>query len=377
VTTGFRFLRVVPSVARNRFPFRTAVAFALCSIACSSDNPTQTVAPGFLGGTSNDHEVGLVVNSTGKAVTLFQLGAPATQKTIALGASSTITPTGLSVSGRRAAVPLGNAASVALIDLETQTATRFFTFASGNATGSAFVDDTTIIAANPTLNIVGRFTTGQTGDAITTLSAKIASQPTAVAISGSRALIVSSNLDNNFLPIGNGIVTAVDTKTLQVLGTATTGGTNSTDAAIGPDGNLYVLNTGDYVGSASITIINPTTMAVVSTVPDVGVGAGAISIDASGLAYISNFISGTIVWDTKSKTFVRSSANPVCAKISAGCRGAFAATTDAAGDVYQAFFGDTRAGLPPYIFVFKAGTFALTDSISVGQGPAAIVIRTF
>jgi hypothetical protein len=227
------------------------------------------------------------------------------------------------------------------------------------------------------LNIVGRFTTGQTSDAIGTLSAKLAPQPTAVAVSGTRALIVSANLDNNFVAIGNGIVTAVDTKTLQVVGTVSTGGTNSTDAAIGPDGLLYVLNTGDFVAPGSITVINPATMTAVTTVA-VGPGPGAIFIDANGLAYISAFFGGTTVWDTKTRTFVRGTSNPLCAKIAAGgCRGAFAATTNAAGDVYQAFFGDSKAGLPPYIFVYKAGTFALTDSISVGPGPAAVAIRTF
>jgi YVTN family beta-propeller protein len=382
VTSVIPRARVIPSAARDRFPYSLRrplfiAATTLAAVACGSDNPTQTVAPGFLGGTSNDHEVGIVVNSTGKAITLFQLGSPTTQKTVAFGASSTISPVGLSTRGRRAAVPLGDAASVALVDLEKQTATRFFTFAAGNATGSAFVDDTTIIAANPTLNIVGRFTTGQSADAIGTLSAKLAPQPTAVVIAGSRALIVSANLDNNFLPIGNGIVTAVDTKTLQVLGTAASGGTNSTDAALGPDGLLYVLNTGDFVAPGSITIINPATMTVVTTVA-VGSGPGAIYIDASGLAYVSAFFGGTTVWDTKARTFVRGTSNPLCAKIAAGgCRGAFAATTNAVGDVYQAFFGDSKAGLPPYIFVYKAGTFALTDSISAGVGPAAIAIRTF
>ena len=366
-------------MSKNTLLSRAAVIalVSLSAAACGSDDTTQPVAPGFLGGTTSNHEIGLVVNSTEKALTLFQLGSPTTQKTIAFGASTTISPVGLSVRGRRAAVPLGNAASVALVDLVTQTATRFFTFASGNATGSAFVDDTTIIVANPTLNVVGRFTTGQAADAIGSLSAKIAPQPTAVVVSGTRALIVSSNLDANFAPIGNGIVTAVDTKTLQVLGTATMGGTNSTDAALGPDGMLYVVNTGDFVTS-NLTIVNPATLQVISTISDIGGGAGAISIDSNGLAYISAFFGGTTVFDTKTRTFVRGTSNPICAKIaSGGCRGAFAATANSAGDVYQAFFGDSRAGLPPYIFVYKAGTFALTDSISVGQGPAAVVVRTF
>jgi DNA-binding beta-propeller fold protein YncE len=288
-----------------------------------------------------------------------------------------VTPVGFAVRARRVAVPLGNAASIALVDLETAAITRFFTFASGNATGVAFADDTTIIVANPTLNRVGRFTVGQAGDAITSTVA-VAPQPTAISVIGNRALITSANLDANFLPIGNGIVTAVDPKTLQVLGTVQTGGTNSTDAAVGPDGLLYVVNTGDFVTEGSVTIVNPATMQVVATIPNMGVGPGAISIDAKGLAYVSSFIDGTRVWDTKTRTFVRGGNTPVCAKLVAGaCRGAFAATTNAAGDLYQAFFGDSHQGLAPYIFVFKAGTYTLADSIGVGPGPSALAVRTF
>ena len=98
----------------------------------------------------------------------MQRFGPPTQKQIALGTSSTVTPTGFSLSGRRIAVPLGNAASVALINLETQTIARFYTFTSGNTTGSAFIDDTTIVAANTNTNVLGKMTVGQASDAITT-----------------------------------------------------------------------------------------------------------------------------------------------------------------------------------------------------------------
>ena len=344
--------------------------------ACSSDS-TAPIAPGFLGGTSDNHQVGVVVNATGKSVTLFQLGNPTNQQRIALGTSSTVTPTGLAVRGRRAAVPLGNAASVALINLETATVQRYFAFASGNATGSAFVDDTTIIAANLTQNLVGRFTVGQASDAITS-TVSVAPQPTAIAVANGRVLVISTNLDANYAPIGNGIVTAIDPKTLQVVGTATMGGTNSTDGAIGPDGLLYVVNTGDYFNQGSLTIVNPATMAVVTTIPNIGVGPGAIHIDAAGLAYISSYAVGTVVLNTATRSFVRGPSNPVCAKVASGsCRGAFAAAVNANGDVYQAFFGSTSQGLAPYIFVYRASTFVLSDSIAVGSGPAALAIRTF
>jgi len=114
-------------------------AFAvIAGSACGSDSTTAPAVTGFLAGTSANHEIGLVVNSSGKTLTLFQLGSPSTQSQIALGTSSTVSPVAMSIRGRRAAVPLGDAASVALIDLQALTVQRFFTFASGNATGSVF-----------------------------------------------------------------------------------------------------------------------------------------------------------------------------------------------------------------------------------------------
>jgi hypothetical protein len=352
------------------------IAVAVLAGACS-DSTSPSIAPGFLGGTSANHEIGLVVNSTGKALTMFQLGAPTVQKQIPLGTSATVTPVGASIRGRRAAVPLGNAASVALIDLENAVVQRFFTFPTGNATGSAFSDDTTLLAANTATGVVGRATVNQQADAITA-TAPVAPQPTAIVMAGARALVVSSNLDENYVPISNGVVTAVDPKTMQVLGTAAMGGTNSTAAALGPDGLVYVVNTGDYVGQSSLTILNPATMIVVTTVPNMGTGAGDISIDAAGLAYISSFGYGTLVWNTVTRSFVRGIDNPVCAKLaSAGCRGAAAAITNAGGNVYQVFFGSASQGLAPFVFVFTSGTYALSDSISVGAAPVGIYARIF
>ena len=52
-----------------RTPRIAAAAVALALVACSSDT-TSPFAPGFLGGTPTNHEVGVVVNSLGKSLTL-------------------------------------------------------------------------------------------------------------------------------------------------------------------------------------------------------------------------------------------------------------------------------------------------------------------
>lgn len=346
--------------------------------ACGDDGlVAPTPAPGFLGGTAANREIGIVLNSTGKALTMFQLASPTTQVSIPLGTSSTVTPVGFSLQGRKAAVPLGNAASVAIVNLETATVQKFFTFASGNTTGSAWSNDTTVFAANTNTNKIGRFYTTQNSTDITT-SIDVAKAPTALAYAGGRVLVVSGNLVN-FAPVGNGIVTAINPISMAILGTVEMGGTNSSDAAVGPDGLLYVLNTGDYVAPATMTIVNPATMTVVTTIPNVGVGAGQISIGTDGLAYISSFSGGTMVWNTKTRAFVRNTDNYVCAKrASTGvCRGAAASAPSVSGKLYQLFFGSASQNLSPYAFVYSPTTFVLTDSIAVGTGPIAITIRTF
>lgn len=334
----------------------------------------------FLDGTADNPEIGLVVNSTGKALTLFQLGDPANVHTVALGASSAVTPTGLAVNGERAAVPLGNAASVALVDLRNEAIERVFTFPSGNATGAAFADATTLLAVNLVDDYLAKATLDQAGTEMTETVA-VAPAPTAVVVAGGRAFVVSGNLDENFAPLGNGIVTAVDPATLSVLGTIESGGTNTSAAAVAPNGMLYVVNTEDFVADASVTVIDPATLQAVKTVPGFGPGMGSIHIDDAGLAYLSSFGGGTVVWNTVTEAFVRGPDDPVCARLTLvpgiPCRGAADATGASDGSVYQTFFGSAAESLPPYVFVYAPGTYQLADSVAVGAGPSAIEIRTF
>lgn len=352
----------------------SAAASVVLVVAACSDSTGPAMAPGFLGGTSTNHEIGVVIG--GKTLTLFQLGSPTTQKHYALGTSATVTPTGFSLGGRRAAVPLGNAASVAVIDLVTDDIS-YYQFASGNATGSAFVDDTTIVVANTATNVVGRIRIGQAGAITTTVP--VCDSPTAVRVGGGKIYVICGNLQGAFPPVNDGMVTVIDARTFAVVDSIPMGGTNSSDAAIGPDGLLYVINAADYAAQGSLTIVNPANAHAPTTIGDIGVGPGAISVDDNGLAYISSFASATTVWNTKTHAFVRDATNPVCAKVAATgkCRSAFSSATSADGSLYQVFLGSPSQGLAPYVFVYAPNTFSLRDSIAVGAGPAAIQIRTF
>ena len=358
---------------------RASAAVLIAILTGCSDTDPVDPSGSFLGGTAGDPQIGLVVNSTGRALTMFQLGNPAEQRQVPLGTSNTLTPIGLSRRGFNAVIPLGEAASVALIDLPGERIVRFFTVASGNLSGSVFLDDRTVLVANLVGDYVGKFAIDQASDAITETVA-VAPAPAAVLTDGSLAYVISGNLDDSFMPLGNGIVTVIDPSTMTVVGTITSGGTNSQAAAFGPDGLLYVVNTGDFVADGSVTIIDPGTMQVVTTVGGFGPGPGSISIDGNGLAYVSAFFTGTMVWNTATRQFVRDPGNAVCARLdisdpASACRGAFAATADRNGTLYQVFFGDQN--LPPAVFVFEPVTFDLRDSLDVGVGPSSLDIAVF
>ena len=102
------------------------------------------------------------------------------------------------------------------------------------------------------------------------------------------------------------------------------------------------------------------------------------SFGSNGLAYISGYSSGTLVWNSTTRQFVRDADHPLCAPSTSGCRGASSATVDAAGNVYQAFYGSASQNLPSRVFIYSADTYALTDSVSsVANGPSTITMHTF
>ncbi|MYB07067.1 MAG: hypothetical protein F4Y24_12010 [Gemmatimonadetes bacterium] len=332
----------------------------------------------FIDGTVGDPQIGFVVNSSGNAVRLFQLGDPGENRDIALGASSAVTPTGISIRGETGVVPLGNAASVAVIDLRTQQIDGYFLFESGNATGSAFVGAGTVLAANQQTDQVGRFMLGQAAGSIGDL-VSVTQFPTGIVpFSDSLAFVISANLDDSYAPAGDGVVTAIDPRTMTVTAEIETGGTNPQFGDIGPDGMLYVMNTGDYVTPSTLAIIDPGSLARVEVVEAFPAGSGHVHISQGGTLFASAFFTGTVAWNTATRAFVRDGSDPICAPLDGGgCRGAFAVHTAADGALYQTFFGSASAGLPPQVFRYAPETFALTDSIDSGLGPVGLEIRGF
>lgn len=361
--------------------FRTSlvVAFGAFTLAACDNDPVR-VRDGFLGGTTDNPQIGLVLNSVGGSLNLFQLGNTNERVEIPLGTGTTATA--FSVRADLAAVPLGDAASVALIDLADQRIARYFIFPSGNATGSAFVNDTTVLAANLLTNQVGRFTRNQQGDTIRQ-TAPVAQAPSSIVVERGRAFVLSSRFNfQTFAYDGTSVVTVLDPANLQTLDTLETGFVGAADAAVGPDGLLYVIHSGGFdpntfaPGEGVLTVIDPATLRVTSTVRNVGRGPSSITIDERGLAYISGYGLGTLVFNTRTRTFVRGPDNPVCARdAQGGCRGAPDAAVSDNGDIYQAI--PVYPAGPSWVYVFRAPGYVLADSVAAGADPTAVEVRRF
>jgi len=332
----------------------------------------------FLDGTPDDPQIAIIVSTLANSLRMVQLGDQREYRDIPLGASSAVTPTGVSIQGEKAAVPLGNAASVALIDLRSRQIEGYFLFASGNTTGSAFVGADVLLLANQETDQVGRVTLDQASQSVTE-TVDLAPFPTAVVpVSDSLALVISSNLDDSYMPDGDGVVTALDPRTMTVLGTVRTGGTNPQYGALGPDGRLYVVNTGDYVSPSSLAVIEPQALALETLVGGFPSGSGHVHVDPEGRVHVSGFFFGTVIWDSVTESFIKGPEDPVCAPLSGGgCRGAMSSYRGTDGALYQAFFGSPSQGLPAWIFLYDPVTYTLADSIAPGLGPADVQVHSF
>ncbi len=354
-----------------------ALSLAITTLSTGCSDSSGPESERFLEGTWNDPGVAMMLSATRNSLLMLQTGSPDTRSEIPLGSSSAVTPVDFAVRGRRAMIPLGNAASVAIVDLANAEIDRFFVFPSGNVSGGTWLTDESGVACSTSDNYCGRFSLAQAGNDVTD-TVHVTDMPNTVVTVGSRIFVISSNLDedNFYQPIGNGVVTELDPTTLDIVRTFTVG-ENPQYAAVGPDGNLYVPNTGNYVADGSLSVINLTTNTV-ETFPNFGAGPGDISIDAQGRAFISSYAIGTVVWNTATQTFIRGPENPVCAPVTGGgCRGASGAEVAPNGNLYQAFPGSSSSSQPAYLFVYDGTTLALSDSISIPLGPSGFTTRRF
>ncbi len=252
-------------------------------------------------------ETGLVLNSVDISLTVFPAADPDDRRTIGLNPDGS--PVGLAVRDDRVVVPLGVFPAAAIVDLRTDSVTFAQLPESSGATGVAFLNDSIAYVGNPNLNSVSvvnvrRATTGA--------EIPVGVFPQSLLVVDGRAFVMTAELDASFEPARTGRVFVIDPASQVATDTIDLTGLNPSDAAVGPDGLVYVLNAGSFgQGNGSLSIVDPTSLT--ETEHHVGFGdfPGDIAFGADGRVFVSSFNFGVAVWDPATDAFDRSPSDPL------------------------------------------------------------------
>lgn len=334
----------------NRALRLAALALLPLAAACEGENPNQVRI---------EERLVATVNSTAASLTLAPADGPAGQTRIVELGTAQMSPTGLSARGDRAVVPLGIYPFAAVVDLRAGTLLHTVALPAGSgATGSAFVDDTLAVVANPGRNTVTplRVNRGTAGAEVA-----VGTYPHAVASDGSRVYVVNANLVN-FSPAGPGSVTVLSS-TLGFVRTIQLSGTNPSAAAI--RGNrLYVLHSGTFGGNdGSLSVVNLQTLAEESHHTGFGEFPSSLAVSPSGELYVGLFGAGIVTWSPTTRAFVRGFDDPVTP---AGATVISGIGFDHAGRLHAATPGTCAAPAPGTMYRLNAAGTAVDRTIQTG-----------
>lgn len=278
---------------------RRAPALALVAMVAAgcSDDPTD---PGN-GDGPEAHEVGAVVNSGEQTLTVFGVDDPDDAVSVDLAPDGT--PVDLSARGDRAVVPLGTLNAVAVVDLRGRVRLETVSLPEGSgATGSAFLSDSEALVANPNLDTVSRIDldAGSVVDAV-----EVGRYPGGLLVHQDRIFVANAMLDDQFVPAEEGTLTVLDAEDLSEVGTVELSGLNPGNLAAGADGEVYVLNSGQFgEANGSLSVVDPGSLEEVAHHEGFGDFPGSLAVGPDGNVHMGSYSFGVSVWDPGSESFV-------------------------------------------------------------------------
>lgn len=348
------------SLACIGFPARAGVVawsfVVLLGLLACGDDGTGPGAP-------EGAELAVVLNSVDISLTFFPVDSPGAPFTLGLAPDGS--PVTLAARGATAVVPLGIAPAAAVVDLAGRRVVRTVALpANSGATGVAFVNDSIALVANPNLNAVTPVNVRSGGRGA---DIGVGGFPQQVIASEDAAYVLNSELGPDFRPVRTGTVTVLDARTLAVRGRVELSGFNPGGGAVGPDGRLYVVNSGSFgQGNGSLSVVDPRTLREVEHYPGFGEFPGAAAFGSDGLLYVSSWGYGIAVWNPGRRAFERGPGNAVAP---GGIPSSSGLGFDGRGRLY-ALKPECRG--PSTVFRLGAA-FAVEAEIPVGSCPIAIV----
>jgi hypothetical protein len=336
----------------------TAVAAVAAGLGCADTN-----AP-----LPDPQEVLLAVNSTANTLSIVPVDAPSQAVQVQLG-GTTPTPVGVSARDAVALVPLGLDNAVAVVDLRAATVLRTIPLPENSgATGSAIVDDSIGYVANPNLNTVSRvnYLTGATSEV------PVGRYPQGVVFTRGLIFVLNGNLES-FKVAGPSWITVVDpTTSARAAGGGDsiplTGQGNAGFGVVGPDGLLYVMNTGDYSsGEGRLSVVDPLARKELASHAGFGTGPGNLAADGGSHILVSSFAEGVMEFDLDSNKVVRGAGGGI--KIPSNS----AVAVDSKGRAYALESGPCSGGRPGKAHVLDQSLKEIR-TITLGECPSGAAV---
>ena len=353
-------------MTRTAWEKRSSVPFLRLVVALLLTTPILSAC--FGDGTGPESpltaEVGVVLSSLDLSLTIFEVDDPTQTRTVGLGPDGS--PVSMALRGNLAAVPLGFVPAVAIVDLEDGTVSTVGLPQGSGATGAAFLNDSIVLVANPNLNTVTpvNVLAGTSGAEIT-----VGRFPQAVVVEGERAFVLNAELDM-FVPDGPATVSVIDSATLTVTSTIQLSGENAAGGAVGPDGRLYVVNSGSFgMLNGSLSVVGLATLTELGNHAGFGDFPGSLALGPSSRAFVGAFSYGVAVWDTSLDAFIRA---PAAALAPGGVASASGVAFDSDGRLYSL----TPDCQNPSTANRHDGAYDVDLTIPVGICPFAIAFTT-
>jgi hypothetical protein len=309
-------------------------------------------------------EVLLVVNSTANTLSIAPVENSGHVVSVPLG-GTTPTPVGVSAHKSIALVPLGLDNAVAVVDLRAAKVVRTIPLPDNSgATGSTIVDDSVAYVGNPNLGSISRvnFVTGATSELPTGV------YPQGLIYTRGKVFVMDGNLDKtqpSLPPAGPSWIVVVDPAANARAGAGDsiplTGPGNASFAEVGPDGLLYVMNTGDYFsGEGRLSVVDPLARTELASHTGFGTGPGNLASDGSSHLFVSSFSEGVMEFDLDSNKVVRGAGHGLPVPSNS------AVAADSKGRLYAIDSGPCSGGKPGVAHVFDQ---SLTEirTITLGE----------
>jgi uncharacterized protein (DUF305 family) len=280
-------------------------------------------------GVESPGEVAVVLSSFEPSLTFFPVDRSIGVRELRLTESF---PAGFSRRGSTLAVPAGSV--LTLVDLTSRTVSGLVRLPEGaSAGGSAFLDDSLVIVTNSALNSISVVNVRRQA-LVREVAAADFDWPRAVSVQGGLVFVANAMFGGDYWMDRPGTVTVLDAATLAVVRTVQLSGWNALVITRGPDGRVWVLNSGETPGRGtrgSLSVLDPSTLGEVEHHVGFGYLPTGFAWGPDGLAYISSGAYGIAVWNPQTDAFVRSPENAVAPD---GIPSASAATFDREGRLY-------------------------------------------